>query len=144
MKILILLGISSAIFFAACSNEKDSYVDLRTGKTITVEKDPQTGYWVNAETSETVDIYVNTKDKDTIYGRTGATINGHIVKTSDGVYWYDEDDEYKAKYGDDAGMKVTDEDYKKKVEEDGDTKIKDGDTKIKIDGETGEKKVKND
>ena len=27
---------------------------------------------------------------------------------------------------------------------DGDIKIKDGDTKIKIDGETGEKKVKND
>jgi hypothetical protein len=30
------------------------------------------------------------------------------------------------------------------VEADGDVKIKDGDKKVKIDGETGEKKVKND
>ena len=143
-KILVLLALSSAILFAACSNEKDSYVDLRTGKTITVEKDPQTGYWVNAETKEPVYIYVNTKNNDTIYGRTGATINGHVVKASDGIYWYDDDDEYKSKYASDAGMNTTDGDYKKKVEEDGDTKIKDGEKKIKIDGETGEKKVKND
>jgi hypothetical protein len=54
------------------------------------------------------------------------------------VYWYDvdldADTEYKTKSGD----------YKKEVEKDGDITIKDGDTKIKIDGETGEKKVKND
>ena len=47
---------------------------------------------------------------------------------------YRVDGEYKIKNGD----------YKKEVEKDGDITIKNGDTKIKIDGETGERKVKND
>ena len=86
---------------------------------------------INTETNEPVYIYVDTKTKDTIYGRTGEVINGHVYVTSDGKYKYDGDDEYKIKYGD----------YKKKVDGD-EVKIKDGDTKIKI--EDGEKKVKKD
>jgi hypothetical protein len=125
-----------SLFWISCSNEKDRYVDLRTGETITVEKDPQTGVWINTETKKPVYIYVDTKKNDTIYGKSGAVINGHIVRSDDNVYWYDVDhqEEYKVKS----------DDYKMKVEKDGDIKIKDGDTKTKIDGETGEKKVKKD
>ena len=135
-KIPGLLIIATVFLWASCSNEKERYIDLRTGKAITMEKDPQTGIWLNADTKEPVYMYVDTKKNDTIYGKTGAVINGHIVRSDDNVYWYDADmdEEYKVKSGD----------YKRKVEKDGDIKIKDGDTKIKIDGETGEKKVKND
>ena len=45
---------------------------------------------------------------------------------------------------DDGETKYKDGDHKVKVEEDGDMKIKNGDRKVKIDGETGERKVKND
>jgi hypothetical protein len=139
-KLLVLLGISSVILLAACSDEKDRYVDLRTGETITVEKDPQTGVWVNAETKKPVYIYVDTKNNDTIYGKTGASIKGMVV-SKDNVYWYSDDEEYKAKY---VQVETHDGDYKKEVEKDGDIKIKDGDKKIKIDGESGERKEKND
>jgi hypothetical protein len=90
---------------------------------------------VRTDTRKPVEIYVDTRTNDTIYGPTGKVINGDVVKTKDGKYKY-EDGEYKIK--DDQA------DYKKKAEKDGDTKIKDGDTKTKIDGETGERKVKRD
>ena len=127
--ILTLFGIS-------CSTEKDRYVDLRTGENIEIEKDPQSGVWVNAATKKPVYMYVDTKKNDTIYGKSGLVINGHIIRSDDNVYWYDVDhnEEYKVKS----------DDYKMKVEKDGDIKIKDGDKKTKIDGETGEKKVKKD
>jgi hypothetical protein len=133
-KVLVLLTVSMGLLWTACSREKGAYVDLRTGEAIKIEKDPVTGFWVNADSKEPVYIYVDKKAGDTIYGKTGAVINGHVVRDSDNVYWYDGDDDYKVKYGD----------YKMKVEKDGDIKIKDGDVKTKIDGETGEKKVKHD
>ena len=132
-KLLVLFGIGVIVAFS-CSMDKGRYVDLRTGKTIEIEKDPQTGAWINSETDKPVYIYVDTKTDDTIYGRTGTVINGHVVKADDNLYWYEMDEEYKVKSGD----------YKYKVEKDGDVKIKTDDKKIKIDGETGEKKVKND
>ena len=134
MKKLLVLFCIGAMVGVSCNMEKGRYVDLRTGEKIEIEKDPQTGTWINKETDKPVYIYVDTKTDDTIYGRTGEVINGHVVKTSDNLYWYEMDDEYKVKRGD----------YKYKVEEDGDIKIKTDDKKIKIDGETGEKKVKKD
>ena len=131
-KILVLVVVMTSLLWA-CSNEKGAYLDLRTGEKINIEKDPATGYWVNADTKEPVYIYVDSKKNDTIYGRTGNVINGHVVKYET-IYWYDQDEDYKAKFGD----------YKRKVDDDGDVKIKTDDKKIKIDGETGEKKVKND
>lgn len=125
--------------WAACDNADSRYVDLNTGKTVKLEKN-ESGLMVIAETKKPVNIYVDTKTNDTIFGKTGKVINGHISKTGDNNYTYnadislDEDGEYKIKDGD----------YKMKVESDGDIKIKDGDTKTKIDGETGEKKTKND
>ena len=131
-KTLFILFSSCALF--SCTN--DRYVDLNSGKGIDLEKDPATGLFVDVETKKPVEIYVDTKTHDTIYGRSGKVINGYIVRTSDGTYRYDNDVNVKAE--DNAG------DYKRKVEADGDIKIKDGDTKTKIDGETGEKKVKKD
>jgi hypothetical protein len=130
MKKILFILISSCVFFS-CAN--DRYIDLNTGKAVTLEKDPQTGLLVNAETKKPVEIYVDTETHDTIYGPSGKIINGYVIRTSNGTYRYDTD----------VNAKV-DGDYKKKVEEDGDVKIKDGDTKTKIDRETGEKKVKKD
>ena len=129
MKQLLVFGLSAAVIFTSC--KQDRYLDLTAGKYIEVEKDEKTGRMVNSETHDPVYIYVDTKTNDTIYGASGKVINGYVVKTSDGKYKYDGDDEYKIKDGD----------YKKKVDGD-EVKIKDGDTKIKI--EDGEKKVKKD
>ena len=129
MKQLLVFGLSAAVIFTSC--KQDRYLDLTAGKYIEVEKDEKTGRMVNSETHDPVYIYVDTKTNDTIYAASGKVINGYVVKTSDGKYKYDGDDEYKIKDGD----------YKKKVDGD-EVKIKDGDTKIKI--EDGEKKVKKD
>ncbi len=137
------VSIVAIIFFAftGCDN-KDTYVDLETGKTITVVKDSTTGYMINAETKEPVRIYVNKATNDTIYGRTGKVINNLVVKSPDGKYTYKDESEIKVSTGgSEVKVNSDDDDYKKKVEKDGDIKIKDGDTKIKIDAD-GEKKVK--
>jgi hypothetical protein len=129
MKQVLLAGLLITLMFTA--SKKDRYYDLTAGKYINLEKDNKTGRMVNTETHEPVYIYVDTKTNDTIYGANGNVINGHMVKTSEGKYKYDGDDEYKIKDGD----------YKKKVDGD-EVKIKDGDTKIKT--EDGKKKVKKD
>jgi hypothetical protein len=129
------LSISMIIGLAACADTKDRYVDLRTGKTIELEKDDKTGLMVDVNTKKPVYIYVDTKENDTIYGKTGEVINGHVILNDREEYVYEKDFQpYEAK-GDD---------YKVEVEKDGDIKIKDGDNKLKIDGETGEKKIKKD
>lgn len=129
----ILFGFIISIAFFACKD--DRYVDLNTGRGIKLEKDPQTGLMVNTETKKPVNIYVDTKTHDTIYGPSGKVINGSIVRISDGTYVYEQDG-IKNENGEDS--------YKRKVEKDGDVKIKDGDTKVKIDGETGKKTIKKD
>jgi hypothetical protein len=137
MKKMFVLGILAAgILVTSCSRTKGAYVDLRSGEKIEVEKDPVTGVWLNADTKEPVYLYVDTKKNDTIYGETGAVVNGHVVE-SNNSWWYDGDleESYKVKRGDD---------YKMEVEKDGDVTIKNGNKKTKIDGETGEKKVKYD
>lgn len=135
-----ILAAISFVCFTGCDN-KETFVDLETGKTITVVKDSTTGYMINAETRQPVGIYVNTKTNDTIYGRTGKVINNLVVKSADGKYTYSDDTEIKVKVDTDGDG--GDGDYKKKVEKDGDVKIKDGDTKIKIEAD-GEKKIKKD
>ncbi len=131
---LIVIGFAMAI--TSCNRAADArYIDLRTGKEVVLEKDESSGLWVDVDTRKPVYIYVDTKTNDTIYGNTGRVINGEIVRLDNGDYKYSgdiESSEYKSG------------DYKMEVEKDGDVKIKDGDQKVKIDGETGEKKVKND
>ena len=128
-QLLILFAISVCATVVACNRER--YVNLVSGERIGLEKDPKTGQMVDSKTHKPVYMYVDTKTHDTIYGETGRVINGHVVKTEDGKYKWDGEDEYKMKYGE----------YKKKVDGD-EVKIKTPDKKIKIDD--GEKKVKND
>jgi len=139
-KISLLFIIGASIITVSCSREKAAYIDLRSGKTIEVDKDPATGVYINKDTKEPVYIYVDTKKNDTIYGKTGAVINGHVVKRGD-TYMYDDD---LIGWDDtiDKESKYKSGDYKEKVDADGDVKIKDGDKTIKIDGETGKKQVK--
>lgn len=133
--------ISIVVLITSCDNAKGRYVDLNTGDKVELKKDPETGLMVNAETNKPVTLYVDTKTKDTIYGKTGKVVNGKIIRRSGGTYVYETDASYGAKSEE---YKVKHGDYKKEVEKDGDITIKDGDKKIKIDGETGERKVKND
>lgn len=144
--ILVVSGIFISSTFISCADQNDHYVDLETGKHITVVKDSTSGVMVNEETREPVAIYVDTDTKDTIYGKTGEVINNHVIKSEDGKYSYAaaDNDPAKVKTEADGDYKIKDDDYKKKVEKDGDVKIKEGDDKVKIDAENGEKKVKTD
>src|SRR5258705_6620786 len=121
-KIFVLLVIAAAMLVNACSQAKGAYVDLRSGKKIEIEKGPVTGAWVNAETKEPVYIYVDTDKHDTIYGKTGAVINGHVVKNGD-VYMYDDDMVgWDDKIQEESKYKT--DNSKEKVDKDGDIKIK--------------------
>lgn len=138
-----LLAVGFLCLTGCEDNEK--FVDLETGKTITVVKDSATGFMINADTKLPVRIYVDSKNNDTIYGKTGKVINNLVVRTPDGKFTYMDDSEILVN-DNDTKVKVEsngdgDGDYKKKVEKDGDIKIKDGDTKIKIEAD-GEKKIK--
>jgi hypothetical protein len=124
-RLLIILTIP--VILSACHRSR--YIDLVSGEHVDLKKDGTTGLMVNNKTDKPVYLYVDTKTHDTIYGLTDEVINGHVVKTGDGQYKYDGDDDYKIKYGD----------YKMKVDGD-EVKIKTGDKKIKIDD--GERKVK--
>lgn len=136
-RLLLISALALPLAWTACNTADSRYVDLNTGKAVDLEKDEETGLMVNAETKEPVHIYVDTRTNDTINGRNGEVVNGHLVRNGDS--W-----DVKIKTDDDGDWKMKDGDYKKKVEADGDVKIKNGDTKIKIDGETGEQKVKVD
>jgi len=89
------------------------YVDLNTGKTVYIVKDPETGFAMDSIAKIPVEFYVNTSTKDTIY-ETGAVVNNSLIKTNG-----------KWSLSDDAKVKI-----------DGDKmKIKDGDSKIKVKGD---------
>lgn len=145
--LMVVLAVASFVMMG-CDNDA-RYVDPNTGEALNL-KENENGLLVDAETGESVDIYVDTRSNDTINGRTGKVINGSIRKNDAGVYIYEDESSNAAKSGDvkvkaeDGEYKIKDGDYKKEVEKDGDVTIKDGDTKIKVDGETGERKVKKD
>ncbi len=130
------------IILISCSDTKRRYINLSTGEPVEVVKDEKTGLWLDKESAEPLYIYVDTKTNDTIYGKTGEVINGHVILGSDKKYVYDNDE--KLKIDNNGGVKHKEGNYKVEVEKDGDVKIKNGDKKVKIDAETGERKVKND
>ena len=141
------------LLFSSC-HTRDRYLDLNSNKYIDLKKDTTNGYIVNSKTGEPVDVYVDTKTHDTIYGVTGETVNGKIHKTEEGKWIVKADgDEYKAKSESEnsAKVKMEGDEYKNKngnytvkEEGDGDVKIEKGNTQVKIDGKTGERKVKKD
>jgi hypothetical protein len=137
----IIVVIATGALLTGCA-PKDRYLNLSTGKPVQVVKDEQTGVMIDKETKEPVYIYVDTKTQDTIYGKTGEVINGHVVLNGDKEYVFDEDE--KLKTGGNGSVEYKDGDYKVKIEKDADMKVKNGDRKVKTDGETDEKKVKND
>ncbi len=146
-----ILAFSVGCIVLACNDREARYLDLNTGESVELKKEESSGVWVNAETGKPVKVYVDRETNDTIWGSTGKVVNGKVYKTDAGEWKIKTDDEeFKATNGDtkikaeDGDFKIKDGDYKKKVEKDGDVKIKDGDKTIKIDGETGERKVKND
>ncbi|MBP9103920.1 MAG: hypothetical protein KBF82_08670 [Chitinophagaceae bacterium] len=144
-KVKTILGVSLIMgigFACSDSNSGEKYIDLETGKSIEIVKDESTGLMVRTSDKQPVYIYVDTKNKDTIFGATGKVINGHVIKISENKYVFDGDE--KLKIDDDGSLKYKDGDYKVKMDDDGDMKVKNGDTKVKTDGETGETKVKND
>jgi len=158
--------IAAAASWQACNSNAARYVNPNTGEALNLVKDEQTGLMVDAETKKPVDLYVDTKTRDTIYGKTGEVINGKLYRSKSGdgvVYSYRADDNHAAKAGGssvtsgsyptgeykikrengETKIKIGDH-YKKEIEKDGDITIKDGNKKIKIDGKTGERKVKYD
>ena len=127
-KLLSLISVATFFVFTACKQQR--YYDLTAGEYVDLEKDEKTGLMVRSDTHKPVQIYVDTRLNDTIYGPTGTVINGFIVKTDDGKFKFDEE-EYKLKNGD---LKV-------KVEGN-EAKVKTDDKKVKKDDE--EKKTKYD
>ena len=143
-----------AIAAAYSCNRNPRYLDLNTNKYVDVKKDSASGYMVNSKTGEPVDVYVDTKTQDTIYGMTGEVVNGKVYKSDEGNWIVKMDgDEYKAKseLESSAKIKMEGDEYKSKngnstvkTEGDGDVKIENGNRQVKIDGKTGERKVKKD
>jgi hypothetical protein len=139
-KIVVVLSAGLMLSIGWSCAPKDRYLNLSTGGPVV--QDEKTGMMVDKETKEPVYIYVDTKTHDTIYGKTGEAINGHVVLDNDKKYVFDGDETLKT--GNDGAVEYKDGDYKVKIEKDGDMKVKNGDRKTKTDGETDEKKVKKD
>lgn len=148
---ILLAGI---IAICSCNNPQSRYLDLNSNEYISLKKDSVSGYMMNKRTGEPVDVYVDTKTHDTVYGVTGEIVNGRVHKTDEGKWVVKMNgDEYKAKSESEnsAKVKIEGDEYKSKNgsytvkrEGDGDVKIENGNTQVKIDGKTGERKVKKD
>jgi hypothetical protein len=122
-------------------DESASYVDLKSGKKVTVKRDASTGYVTNSETHEPMLYYYNPVSNDT-FDRSGQVVNNYLIKGSDGSFTLDEA-RWKVKVDDDGDMKAKDGDQTK-IKIDGkepEVKIKTGDTKIKADENSYKKKV---
>jgi hypothetical protein len=119
-------------------DENASYVDLKSGKTIKVKKNQETGKYINSETNEPLMYYVNPSTADT-FDVQGRVVNNALVKGPEG-YTVDETkittDNGKLKTQSDGDVKAKEGDVKAKVETDGDMKLKSGDSKEKIKDDT--------
>jgi hypothetical protein len=135
-------------------NDEGEMVDSKNDKPVLLYTDTEkkdtfygiTGKKVNGQLHQTNDGAYVYEDGDQ-----QVKIDGNEYKILEGdakIKWDANGNEYKYKDGD-LKIKRDGDDYKikrdgytKKVDEDGDVKIETGDKKIKIDGETGERKVK--
>lgn len=151
------LNLSSGEEVTLVRDDEGRMVDAETRKPVLlyVDRDDRdtfygiTGEKVNGHLyREGKNSYVyDASDNDNQYVK----IDGDEYKIKTGTYkmkWDADGSEYKYKDGDvkikadGDGYKVKRDGYTKKVDEDGDIKIETGNKKIKIDGETGERKVK--
>ena len=126
--------VSPLLIMAACSNKDSKYKNLQTGEKVYIIK-TESGQAIDSISGKTVEFYVNTETKDTIYGETGVVVNNKIIKTGDGVYKLVETEtksevEKLLESGDDVKIKVDGDEMKIKTD-DKKIKIEDGETKIK-------------
>lgn len=131
----ILTILLAGTYIMSCKGMHEGYLDLTTGQEVAIERDAVTGHILNKDTREPLYIYVDPVAEDTIYGKTGEVINGHVI-SKDNKFFYDKDE--KLKIGEEGAVKYQDDDYKAKLKKDGTIKIKNGDRKVIIDGDTGE------
>lgn len=147
------------VLVVVTANVRAQFVDLSTGKTVTLVKHNGNGMMFNTETQRPVHIYVNPSTNDTFYGRTGELINGKVMRNSAGAFSYEGDEGYVFRDGEfrlkseadsagykkvfqrDGDVKVKYDDYKRKNEIDGDVKVKKGDAKVKVETD-GTRKMK--
>lgn len=146
---------------ARINSEAGHYLDARTGKSIRINVDPQTGQRLNAETGEPVWRYVDRRNWWVYGGDSWDTVGSARMegtslryRTNEGQWdtyekrWKAEDDkllsDWKTKYDDDGDIKMKNdkEDIKIKMDKDGDMKIKTEDGKTKVDADDGEVKHK--
>lgn len=105
------------VILMSCQNSQTRYFDLDTNKYVGLKKDSVSGYMMNSKTGEPVDVYVDTKTHDTIYGMTGEIVNGKVHKTDEGKWIIKADgDEYKARSESEnsAKVKIDNDEYKVK------------------------------
>jgi hypothetical protein len=107
------------------------YVDLSTGSDVTVEKDAETGVYMNTETHKPIDFYFDPGTSDTFDTR-GRIVNMAIIRDNTGNYTIDES---KVKIQGDGDLKIKEGDSKIKLDADGDTKVKTDDFKEKTKGD---------
>ncbi|HEX8334325.1 MAG TPA: hypothetical protein VF622_17010 [Segetibacter sp.] len=149
-KNLLLVCVIASLAFAS-EKINAQYIDLSTGRSITLIKHSGNGIMYNTENSRPVYLYINTATNDTFYGRTGEKVNGKLTRTKEGRYAYDNDlyvykngdyqfrteaDNYNKKVFDrDGDVILKGDNGKKKTEIDGDVKRKEGEAKTKIEGD---------
>ena len=125
-----MIIIAIGVYVMSCKGMHEGYLDLSTGKEVTIDKDQKTGFIVNKNTREPLYIYVDPISEDTIYGKTGEVINGHVIHKGN-KFIYDKDE--KLKLGEENTVKYKDGDYKAKLKKDGSIKLKKDDRKVIID-----------
>jgi hypothetical protein len=129
------------------NSEAGNYLDPRTGKSIRINLDPETGRRINAETGEPVWRYI---DKRTwwVYGGDDWDTLGQARMDNGSLMYRDNNDTwltYEKRWPDDVKMekdwKQKIGDTKIKISKDGDIKIKDEKGKVKYDADDNKIKV---
>jgi hypothetical protein len=129
------------------NSEAGVYLNPRTGRSMKIKVDPQTGMRTDATTGEPVWRYV---DKRTwwVYGGDSWDSQGEAKMEGNKIMYKGDDDtwvNYDKRWPDDDQMqkswKTKMGDTKIKVGKDGDVKIKDESGKTKIDGDDGKVKI---
>jgi hypothetical protein len=129
------------------NSEAGNYLDPRTGKSIRINLDPETGLRTNAETGEPVWRYIDRRTWWVYGGDDWDTLgqarmeNGNLTYRGDNDTWLT----YEKRWPDDVKMekewKQKIGDTKIKISKDGDIKIKDEKGKVKYDADDNKIKV---
>lgn len=121
------------------NSEAGHYLDPRTGKSIRISVNPQTGARTNSETGEAITRYVDKRtwwvyggnDADAMWDTVGTAKmqDNKLVYRSDNDKWVSYEERWKTETEKDGDFKAKSENLKIKTESDGDVKIKTEDGK---------------